>query len=151
MQPCIVLEAGDVDTNKYKCQRAEQQAIYKTDLHLLPYEMQFLFTSQVLIHQYTNRNRQRLCSNIPCHVQNQRLEAHHNRKHSDNRFKSSYNGRHTHAKEQQDDQPWQSFLHAFLCSFSQILLVCQTCKFCVILAHLIIDSLYDILCGDNTK
>ena len=133
-----------------KGHRAKQQAICTADPHLLEDKAEFLAAGNIFIHQNTDRNSQGLCTDISGHVKNQRLEAHHDRDLGHYSFKHADHARHHKAKSKQQHQPRHTFAHAFLQGFLQILLRSKTCQLCVILTHLVIDSLDDVVRRDDT-
>ena len=69
---------------------AEDNTNTQTNSHFLPHKFQFLLTCQRFIHQHTNRHSQRLGTHITCHIKDQRLEAHNDRKCSHHLLKNSY-------------------------------------------------------------
>ena len=150
MSDGIALEQRYVCTEKDKRHNAEQRAVAGADLHFLEGEVQLVLSTQFFIHQHTNRNRQRLRTNVAGHIENQRLEADDDRQHGYNAFKCTDNGRNAHAEEQQDDQPRQALFHAFPGGFVEILLGGQTGELCIVLAELVIHGLDNVLCGDDT-
>ena len=109
-----------------------------------------ILRTQFLIHQYTDRYRQRLGSHVSGHVKDQGLKADHNRKCGNNTLKGTDHTGYSHSQKQKDNKPRQSFLNTLQSCLLQILLLCQTGQLRVIVTHFIIDRFDHILGGQNT-
>ena len=60
--------------------------------HFLPYQLQLLFAGEGLIHQDTDGNSQDWVPTLPCHVKDQRLEAHDDGQLADHLLKYAHDG-----------------------------------------------------------
>ena len=70
----------NVKTDEQERKDSQDQTIGETDAHFLPYQFQLLSPGQGLIHQHTDGNSQRLGTHVTCHVKDQGLETHNDRK-----------------------------------------------------------------------
>ena len=149
--PEIALEQVDIRTEEGQCHQRKDHAVEQADPDFLEQELQLFAGGQLLVHQDTDGDRQRLGADIAGHIQHHRLEAdddgqhrHHRLEHSDHR------GNH-HAEEQQGDQPRQTLLDALQHRLVQIFLAGQTAEFCVVVAHLVVHDLHDVCRGDDAQ
>ena len=110
-----------------------------------------MFSGECFIHQDTDGNCQRLGTDVPGHVKHKGLETDYDRKYSHNMLKDTYNRGNDHPKEQQDDEPWETFFHALCRGFFEIFFGGEAGQFCVIFPHLIVNHLYDIFGCNNTE
>ena len=145
----IALEQHDVDAQKNERHHAEQRAVAGADLHLLRGQMQLVLRAQIFVHQYADRDRQRLRADVAGHVQNERLEADDDRQHGNNALERADDRGNAHAEKEQDDQPRQTLFDALRDRFVQIFLGGQTGELCIVLAQLVIDGLDNVLRGDD--
>ena len=95
----ISLDHADIDSEEKPRHNSKKQSVHEADLHLFHNKHKLLLCGQFLIHKHTDRNSQRLCSDVSCHVEDQGLETHDDRDHGNDRLKSAHNGRYYHAQE----------------------------------------------------
>ena len=95
----ISLDHADVKSQEDPCHKSKEQTVRTTNLHLLHNQHQLLLCCELLIHQDTDRNSQRLCSDVSCHVEDQGLEAHDDRDHGYDRLKCADNRGDDHSEE----------------------------------------------------
>ena len=108
----LALEKRDVKTDDQEGKDSQNHTVGETDPHFLPYQLQLLFAGEGLIHQDTDGNSQGLGTHIPCHVKDQRLEAHDDGQLADHLLKYAHDGGYHHAKAQQYQKPGETFLDA---------------------------------------
>ena len=111
--------------------------------------MQLVLRAQIFVHQYADRDRQRLRADVAGHVQNERLEADDDRQHGNNALERADDRGNAHAEKEQDDQPRQTLFDALRDRFVQIFLCGQTGELCIVLAQLVVDGLDNVLRGDD--
>ncbi len=76
-----------IQSHKGKRQRSDEQSVCGADPAFLPDERPLLLRGELLIHQHTDRDRQRLGANVARHIQHERLEADHKGQLRHNLFK----------------------------------------------------------------
>ena len=81
----------------------------KSDSHFLEYKSQLLHRGDVLIHQDTDGDSQRLGADIACHVEDHRLEADKKGDTVNDRFENTDYRGNAHAEEEQQHQPRETF------------------------------------------
>ena len=145
----IALEQHDVNAQKNERHHAEQRAVAGADLHLLRGQMQLVLRAQIFVHQYADRDRQRLRADVAGHVQNERLEADDDRQHGNNALERADDRGNAHAEKEQDNQPRQALFEAGFQRFVQILLAGQAAQLGVIVAHRIVHGFNDVIRGDD--
>ena len=121
-----MLGRHDIDADAAEGQQPQEKTVGKADTAFLPDEMRLLLSGQLLVHQDPDRDRQRLGADVAGHIQNQRLEDHHDRQLRHNRLEEADHAGDDHAESQKEDQPGKTLLHALLQRLVQILLSGQT-------------------------